>query len=172
MNITIGKRIVDSRLKSGVAQKDAAGCIGVSLAEYSMIENGSRPATADEIGKLAELFHVSTDWLIFGVVENTQATACEEPFDLKRLLSNSLLGYIEINLSRNEIIGDVIETTNSGKQIIVDPSAPDGTRLTYDAFAQWWAENMLVSSKEQFLGKCNCNWLISRFRSGKKTEDV
>ncbi len=172
MNMEIGKHINYFRLKCGLTQQNAAECIGVSRGVYSQIENGEKQATAEEIGLLAGLFHTRTDELIFGEHMPGSNDANSMRFDLKRVLLDSLQGYLEANLTRNEIIGDVIDKTVSGKQAVVDLNAADGKRFTFDEFARWWADNMLLSSQKQYLEKSNCNWLISCFRNGKTVVDI
>ena len=93
-------------------------------------------------------------------------------FDLKTVLLNSLNGYLEVNLSKNEIIGDVIDKTESNRQVAVNLNTADGRRFTYDEFAQWWAKNMLLSNPKPFIEMSNCNWLISCFRTGKQVVDI
>lgn len=172
MENKLSERIRHYRLKSGLTQHNTADSIGMSRSVYSEIESGERTATAEEIGRIAKIFHVRTDSLIFGEDPTALNAAPSDALELKNVLLNSLHGYLEANLSRNEIIGDVIDITDSGKQVVVDLNGADGKRFSYDAFEQWWADNMLVSSSRQFLEKSNCSWLISCYRTGKKVVDI
>ena len=168
MENRIGKRIEHYRLKTGMTQQEAADCLGISRSVYSEIENGTREPIAAEIGQLASLFQIRTDSLIYG--EDASEPDLQHSLPFKLL--TSLQGYFEVNLSENEIIGNVIEMTGRGNQKILRLETADGTRFSYDMFQQWFAENLLVSTPKQFLEKSSRDYLISCLQSGKGVADL
>ncbi|MDE7296791.1 MAG: helix-turn-helix domain-containing protein [Clostridia bacterium] len=56
--------ILDLRNDYGVSQKQVAEATGISQSTIAKIEIGRNEATASTIRKLAEYFHVSTDYLL------------------------------------------------------------------------------------------------------------
>jgi transcriptional regulator with XRE-family HTH domain/phage FluMu protein Com len=63
----LGQRIYDERKKKGLSQTDLATEIGVSAKAVSKWETGEAQPTLENVSRLAEVFHVSTDYLLSGV---------------------------------------------------------------------------------------------------------
>lgn len=84
---------------------------------------------------------------------------------INAILAGSV-GYMEINLSKDYIISDVVDARNEENPLIVNYQREDQTKKGYNEFEHWWAENMLVSDKEDFIAKSNCEYLISCFEQG------
>lgn len=59
-----GKRLRKLRYEQGLKQKDLAEKLGVSTSTIGMYEREHRQPDADTIIKIAEFFHVSTDYLL------------------------------------------------------------------------------------------------------------
>uniref|UniRef100_UPI00405695F5 ATP-binding response regulator n=1 Tax=Agathobacter sp. TaxID=2021311 RepID=UPI00405695F5 len=87
------------------------------------------------------------------------------------ILSNAV-GYMEINLTKNEIEGDVIDARRKKDVLIGTHLEQPHVKKEYDAFERWWSEHRLVSDKEEFLRVSNCKYLISSFEKGKHMVDV
>ena len=66
----IGDRILSLRKQNNLSQQDVADKIGSSKAQLSRYESKGVQPPADVISNLAELFNVSTDYLIRG--ENSE----------------------------------------------------------------------------------------------------
>jgi transcriptional regulator with XRE-family HTH domain len=69
----VGERIMLTRKRQRMAQKDLAGAIGMSQKHLSQIETGIKHGLhlrADAVIRLADALHVSTDYLL---------GRCEEP---------------------------------------------------------------------------------------------
>lgn len=66
MDKTIGIRLKEARNNVGMYQEDAARSMGMSRPTLSAIEAGKRAVTAEEIKDFAGLYHVTTNWLLFG----------------------------------------------------------------------------------------------------------
>lgn len=62
--MTIGKRIAQLRDKRGWTQEQLATSIGISRAALSHYEKNRREPDAETLTKLADLFHVSIDYLV------------------------------------------------------------------------------------------------------------
>ena len=67
----VGNRIRQLRLKEGLSQEQVAQILGITRSAISEIERGARKISADEIVKLAEAFHVSTDYIL-GLAERAK----------------------------------------------------------------------------------------------------
>lgn len=66
MDKTIGIRLKEARNNVGMYQEDAARSMEMSRPTLSAIEAGERAVTAEEIKDFAGLYHVTTNWLLFG----------------------------------------------------------------------------------------------------------
>lgn len=66
MDKTIGIRLKETRNNVGMYQEDAARSMEMSRPTLSAIEAGKRAVTAEEIKDFAGLYHVTTNWLLFG----------------------------------------------------------------------------------------------------------
>ena len=86
-------------------------------------------------------------------------------------LINSSYGYLFVNLTHNEIIGDITIVNKQGKEMkLYDPVL--GSPIKYDDFERWWAKNNLVSNERDFLEQSNCEYLINQYNSGKRKISV
>lgn len=63
-NKIFGERLKTLRKKSGKSQQDIADKVGISRARYSHYENNHVEPDMDLIRHLAELYNVSTDYLL------------------------------------------------------------------------------------------------------------
>lgn len=87
----IGERIVKLRQKKNWNQRELAGRAGLNYSVMNRIETGKRPLTDQEIKIFADLFGVSTDYLLGLTDDPTHNNSDEEEFikfikdpDLKR----------------------------------------------------------------------------------------
>lgn len=60
------KRIEELRIKRGYTKTKVADAIGISVPAYYYFERGTKEPSVNTIKKLAELYSVSTDYLIYG----------------------------------------------------------------------------------------------------------
>lgn len=70
----IDRRIKELRLSNGLTQKDLSDYLGLTPKMISFYELGQRVPPSDIILKLAEKFHVSTDYLL-GKSDSTDKTS-------------------------------------------------------------------------------------------------
>lgn len=73
-NKNLALRIVDLREKRDINQTELAKMIGLDKSKMSKIENGTRKVSPDELDKIADVFNVSTDYLL-GRKEESKKTA-------------------------------------------------------------------------------------------------
>ena len=62
--ILLGERLRQLRKAAGMDQKRLGEILDLTQTAVSSIENGHRYTTAEKLVLLAELFHVSTDYLL------------------------------------------------------------------------------------------------------------
>ncbi|MCH5384658.1 XRE family transcriptional regulator [Limosilactobacillus reuteri] len=63
-NNDLAIRIVDLREKKNITQTELAKKMDLDKSSMSKIENGTRKVSSDEVAKLANIFNVSTDYLL------------------------------------------------------------------------------------------------------------
>lgn len=69
-NKNLALRIVDLREKRDINQTELAKMIGLDKSKMSKIENGTRKVSPEELDKIADVFNVSTDYLLGRKLEN------------------------------------------------------------------------------------------------------
>jgi transcriptional regulator with XRE-family HTH domain len=74
----IGEQIIHLREKRNWSQRELARRSGINVSVMNRIEKGIRPVTDQEIKLLADLFDVSTDYLL-GVVDSPRPPKKLEP---------------------------------------------------------------------------------------------
>lgn len=66
---SIAQRLISLRLKHNFSQTDIAKQIGVTPALISAYENQDRKPSLDKLASLADVFHVSTDYILGRTLE-------------------------------------------------------------------------------------------------------
>ena len=160
------QNIKEHRLIKGYSQDDIAKYLNVSRTVYTQIENGKRKVTSDEVIALAKLYGVTTDSLLLDVPVGTEKT-----LDDKDPFTNAVSGFFEVNISRNEIIGNVSIINDIGEHLWIDPSKKDTGRLSYDGFEQWWKKNMHVDDRQSFFSLYSSRGLITSYEKGNKVAE-
>ena len=76
-----------ARLNSGLQQKAVASELGISVQSISYWESGSRAPSKDNLLRLAEMYGVTTDYLLGNDVEenSVQAKTKKEPVTIDEL---------------------------------------------------------------------------------------
>lgn len=82
----LARRIIDLRERNNMTQVELAKKINLSKSKMSKIESGDRRVTSDELAAFAEVFGVSTDYLL-GRPEKQNEVQTEQ--DLERALDNA-----------------------------------------------------------------------------------
>ena len=59
----LGERLKKCRKQKHLLQQDAAEMLGIGYSTYRRYEQGGRGPSFDDAAKMAQLFHVSLDWL-------------------------------------------------------------------------------------------------------------
>ena len=111
----LASRIINLRESKNMKQSDLARRLSLDKSSMSKIENGTRKVSSDEILKIANIFEVSTDYLLGNNEKNHKspdwATEADR-IDLDKLLqSNTPMGYGEMSMSPEdrEKVRNVIE---------------------------------------------------------------
>lgn len=81
--------IINLRESRNLSQSELAKLMGIHNSYISKIESGTRKVSTSELNKLAEIFDVSTDYLL-GRKENESSTEKQENKDLKKFLEDNL----------------------------------------------------------------------------------
>lgn len=89
MNEILIRRLIDLREAAGLSQSEAARRVGIDNSSLSRIESGDRKVSAQELSKLAEVYGVTTDYLLGK--NNTPKWATEkDSLDLKEVLDGTV----------------------------------------------------------------------------------
>ena len=74
--VAFGERLRQLRVENNYSQEEMAEELGVSMTHYKHMEYGSKGCSVDLLLILAEMFHVSTDYLLVGTsIERTEEVA-------------------------------------------------------------------------------------------------
>ena len=82
-----GERLLQLRIQSELRQKQLGETLGISENEIGMMERGNRGTTIEKLALLAEVFHVSTDYLL-GITDDPSRR--EDPPEEALILYRSL----------------------------------------------------------------------------------
>lgn len=91
--------------------------------------------------------------------------------EYQNTLINASSGYMEIDLSSNKIVGDILDVDIDGNFFSVDTKSY-GETVPFDQFVFDWANNNLTSNYIDFISKSNCAYLISQYEQGKKLVEI
>lgn len=78
---TLGERLYELRRKNFISQDELANMINVSRQSVSKWETNQAQPELDKIIALSQIFKVSTDYLLKGVVENNHEDVAEKEID-------------------------------------------------------------------------------------------
>jgi transcriptional regulator with XRE-family HTH domain len=70
----VGGAIAELRKMRGLRQQDVAAKAGLTGNFLSLVENGQRAVSMDTLNRLAEVFRVPAEWIIFLSAETPRAT--------------------------------------------------------------------------------------------------
>ena len=120
MNIPekMNERIRFLRIKHGYTQQEIINILGVGKSAYSMYENGERTISVEIVAKLAQLYNVTTDFII-GLTNNTQGSKTDT---IEKYLSPMAIQNIkEMVKSKNhtnlKALNSLLSHHNSGQII-------------------------------------------------------
>ena len=120
--------------------------------------------------------------LVYGILRRIQDRAEEERVrqtkisldrekEFRSVLTEAADGFLQANLSKNVIEGEITDVSSDGEKTVHDPVKLCGSS-GYDEFIRWWAENGQVTDIDEFLKVSNCAYLISRFEQGQTMVNV
>lgn len=124
--------------------------------------------------QIVEKAEDGTPLLAVGIIDNQKRL--RRQLQKQKVYSDAILanavGYFEFNLSRNEIVGELVDSRKEKvEQGTVIPAA-DRTKAGFNEFQNWWAETSLASDKEEYLKISNCDYLISCYEKGMRVVNV
>lgn len=67
----LGEKIRQERMNCSLSQEQLAEAVGVSIPYISFVEHGQRSVTLEKLIDLANIFHVSIDYLLADSVESS-----------------------------------------------------------------------------------------------------
>ncbi len=106
------------RKKSGMTQREVADAIGVGQSTYKNYEGGFREPNGDTIVMLADLFHVTTDYLL--------GRDTDEPNTLDKLAAEFNLSALEKKIVDNYLSlpksmrGDLMDFLHKSVKEVID----------------------------------------------------
>lgn len=113
----VGKRIRFLRTQHGYTQQEIINILGVGKSAYSMYENGERTISVEIVAKLAQLYNVTTDFII-GLTNNTQGSKTDT---IEKYLSPMAIQNIKEMVSKNhtnlKALNSLLSHPNSGQII-------------------------------------------------------
>lgn len=82
------RRLIDLREASGLSQTEVARRVGIDNSSLSRIESGDRKVSAEELSKFADVYGVTTDYLV-GKNGTPKWATPEDVIDLKEVLEGN-----------------------------------------------------------------------------------
>lgn len=95
----IGERLKNAREKLNISRKEASEYANIGTTTIQQWESGSREASIEAIEKLAQLYKVTPNYLIFGE-QQTTATESEPQFDRERMYDKEFAKRIQIAVNK------------------------------------------------------------------------
>ena len=99
----LAQRIVDLRESADMKQAELGRRLNLDRSAMSKIENGSRKVSSDELLKIAEIFGVSTDFLLghdIGAVKTPDWATKSDVIDMEKMLKSAEpMSFGDFNLS-------------------------------------------------------------------------
>lgn len=126
------------RKDKGLNQGVLAELLGVSAQAYQKYEYGTAELTHENLVKLADFYHVSTDYLLGRTPVKAMATLAEdEPTEeeIKQLEAQIIASYTQMSIETRresikilmQIVGDVFSDSIEDEDSTEEPSASDST---------------------------------------------
>lgn len=114
----IGKRIKELRTSLNYTQEIFSSQIHISTSYLALLETGRRTPSIDVLAQLSQTYHVSIDYLLFGVEETPQAmnqrmfqSLCSEYSEQEIAASLALAEFYLKNLSSPNKTNNISFTT-------------------------------------------------------------
>ena len=103
-------RFKEARMRCGIAQKTVASKLGVSIQSVSNWENDSRAPSRENVMKMAEMYGVSTDYLLGKDVEGVQLVVetKKEPASIGELDDELVQNLKELNSEEIQFVRGVL----------------------------------------------------------------
>lgn len=87
---------------------------------------------------------------------------------LKQALIKCCSGYMDVNVTKNIIIGNLMSKSVTGEPETWVINSPDLKEdFTYDEFEKWWTKKYIISDKEEYYNTVCTDNLLNRFDNGQ-----
>lgn len=133
----LGGRLKAARVSAGHTQDSAAVALGLKKATFSSWETGRNIPDSITLGRLAKLYNVTADALIWDEAISMEAIRFAVQFDnlndrQQRAFRAMWMAYFEQAISDEEMDGHIKEKVPRGEVIENEPGAPKpaGKRVT------------------------------------------
>lgn len=117
----ISKQLTIIRKQHNLTMKEVSEAIGVSLSAYQKYENGTRDVSTEILSRFADLFNVTTDYLLGREINETTQTvdelACE--FNMTALEKKILDNYLSLPQNMRT---DLMEFLHKSVQEVMEES--------------------------------------------------
>ncbi len=192
----VGEKIRKLREETGTSQQKIADLLGVTRQSLSLYEKGERTINVEALGKLAEFFGVSADYLlglsdvrsteqdmrtaceVTGLSEkairNIQSTYCKMPQKERKATKEAVLKNDELEeIVKKETIGFLLSEDETGKKIIVRfLESEDFEEIAYmiKKACQWKADSKKYENKLLEMRGKNTNYSNEEFLEALRIE--
>ncbi|WP_010078343.1 helix-turn-helix domain-containing protein [Liquorilactobacillus mali] len=139
-------RIINLREKNNLTQNELAEKVGINRSVLNRIENGSRHLRDDEVVKLANYFHVSTDYLL-----GNDRMRCENHIEAISKDSDEILKTKIINLREKNKLTQNGLAEKVGLDATIISKIENGTRKVSSSELNRFA-NIFSVSADYLLG--------------------
>ena len=105
---TIGRNIRQARVRAGLTQEQTAELLKISQLHFGRLERGERPASLEQIARIAQVLEVSTASLLSGcTLSKTKADTAEDMTDKAAYQKISAEEAYEMMASQEVVVVDV-----------------------------------------------------------------
>lgn len=94
------KRIRDLRIDSNLTQNEAAEKMGFSLSGYRKLEQGQNGGSIDSLIMVADYYHISIDYLVYGEVRDYISSLSEGLTDSQKRIVRATTENLIKNIKR------------------------------------------------------------------------
>lgn len=101
--MSLGKRLRTLRMRRNMRQEDVAKRLEISKSAVGMYERGDREPSLETLQKLADLYGVTTDFLLGRTLLSSDPQEGHLEFNLREFLQQEKLHWDHIPLTSNDV---------------------------------------------------------------------
>lgn len=162
------KNSLDSLLESNKVVQFVYPWIHPKLGEILISFSGVRSYKDDSKIIIKSLFRVVSDIERLREKESKTSILSHMKGKYMGIILGNTIAFMDINLTQNRVedglhdLKDILPSQTMHPESVY---SQDGVMI-YDEFEKWWADDFIVSNKEEFLRVNNCEYLINAFSEG------